>query len=155
MTTLEKKVDALVHLSLCETPEEKEAVLKSLREMMGKSEPGTATPVSNHDKAVKALLELGTPDHIKGHRYLVHAIVLVIEHPEYIEQVTSVLYPEVAKKFDTTASRVERAIRHAVETTWGRADLEAVLKYFGGTIHPARGKPTNSEFLSRMANALR
>ena len=156
MSTIEKKVDALVQLFLCETPEEKEAIIKSLREMVGKAEFTTpATPVNYHDKVTKALLEIGLPDHIKGHKYSAYAIEYVINNPKSIEQVTCVIYPEVAKKFETTASRVERAIRHAIEVSWDRASLDALNKYFGNTVSPSKGKPTNSEFLARMANELR
>jgi len=153
MNTMEKKVDALINLCLCEDPVEKEFLRKSLREMV--EEPEAPTSVDYHDKVVKALLELGTPDHIKGHRYLLHIIEMVIKNPEIHEQVTKVLYPETAKVFNTTPSRVERAVRHAIEVTWDRGDVDVLTKYFGNTINIHKGKPTNSEFFSRMANALR
>lgn len=153
MTTLEKKVDALVRLHLCDDMTERSDILKSLREMTGDIEKPPAPDY--HTKAVNALLELGTPDHIKGHKFLVYAVELVIENPDILEQITKVLYPTVAEKFNDTPSRVERAIRHAIEVTWDRADLSTIDKYFGSTISRHKGKPTNSEFLARMANALR
>lgn len=153
MSNLEKKVDALVRLCLCEDEAERGKILKSLSEMLVESK--APTPVNYHDKVVKALLELGTPDSIKGHRYLVYAIELAIENPDIIEQITKVLYPKVAEKFNTIPSRVERAIRHAIETTWNRSDYDTLTKYFGNTVHPSKGKSTNSEFIARMANALR
>ena len=153
MNTLEKKIDALVRLSLCEDADEKEVIRKSLRDMMAESE--TPTTVSTHDKVMNALLELGTPDHIKGHKYLICAVEMAIENPEVTEMMTKVLYPEVAKKYRTTASRTERAIRHAIEVTWDRGEYEVLAKYFGNTVSPRKGKPTNSEFISRMANALK
>lgn len=121
-----------------------------MRELM------VAEEVVDHPTKVKrAMLELGVPDNIKGHRYLAYSLELVINDPEYIEQVTSILYPKIAEKFNTTPSRVERAIRHAIENTWDRILPETCDKYFGGTISPFKGKPTNSEFIARMANALR
>ena len=153
MNTLEKKVDALIALFLCENPTEKETILNSLREMTKESE--VPASVNYTDKVRATLLELGTPDRVLGHKYLIDAIVMVIENPDYIKQITSILYPDVAKKYNTTASRVERAIRHAIEITWDRGDVDVLTKYFGNTISITKGKPTNGEFLARIANELR
>ncbi len=98
--------------------------------------------------------EIGVPAHIKGYQYLREAIRLAVEDMEIINAVTKVLYPTVAKKFATTPSRVERAIRHAIEVAWDRGDLETLQKYFGYTVSNAKGKPTNSEFIAMIADRL-
>ena len=94
------------------------------------------------------------PAHIKGYQYLREAIIMTVEDMDVINAVTKVLYPEVARKFGTTASRVERAIRHAIEVAWDRGDVEVLNSYFGYTIHNLRGKPTNSEFIAMIADRL-
>ena len=98
--------------------------------------------------------EIGVPAHIKGYQYLREAIVLTVNDMDVINAVTKVLYPTVAKKFDTTASRVERAIRHAIEVAWDRGDLETLQKFFGYTVSNIKGKPTNSEFIAMIADSL-
>lgn len=98
--------------------------------------------------------EVGVPAHIKGYQYLREAIILAVEDMDVINAVTKVLYPEVAKRFGTTASRVERAIRHAIEVAWDRGDLETLQKYFGYTVSNVKGKPTNSEFIAMIADRL-
>ena len=98
--------------------------------------------------------EIGVPAHIKGYQYLREAILLAVADREVINAVTKVLYPEVAKRFGTTASRVERAIRHAIEVAWDRGDLETLQKYFGYTVSNVKGKPTNSEFIAMIADRL-
>ena len=99
--------------------------------------------------------QLGVPAHIKGYQYLRTAIILALRNPEYVGSVTKVLYPSVAKLHNTTSSRVERAIRHAIEVAWDRGDLEILNSWFGYTIHNTRGKPTNSEFIALVADKLR
>ncbi len=98
--------------------------------------------------------EIGVPAHIKGYQYLREAIVIAVQDMDVINAVTKVLYPEVAKRFATTPSRVERAIRHAIEVAWDRGDLETLQKYFGYTVNSAKGKPTNSEFVAMIADRL-
>ena len=98
--------------------------------------------------------EVGVPAHIKGYQYLREAILLAVNDMDVITAVTKVLYPEVAKRFGTTASRVERAIRHAIEVAWDRGDLETLQKYFGYTVSNTKGKPTNSEFIAMIADRL-
>ena len=99
--------------------------------------------------------EIGVPAHIKGYQYLREAIVLAVDNPEYIQAITKELYPAIAKKFGTTPSRVERAIRHAVEVAWDRGDTDVLLKWFGYTISLNKGKPTNSEFIALVADKIR
>ena len=98
--------------------------------------------------------EIGVPAHIKGYQYLREAIILTINDMDVINAVTKVLYPEVARKFNTTPSRVERAIRHAIEVAWDRGDIEVLQKFFGYTVSNIKGKPTNSEFIAMIADCL-
>ncbi len=99
--------------------------------------------------------QIGVPAHIKGYQYLRYSIMLSIENPDMMGSVTKVLYPTVAKHFQTTPSRVERAIRHAIEVAWDRGDVDVLSSYFGYTIQSSRGKPTNSEFIAMIADKLR
>ncbi len=99
--------------------------------------------------------QIGVPAHIKGYHYLREAIILSIKNSDIINSVTKLLYPTVAKKHSTTASRVERAIRHAIEVAWDRGDIDVLNSYFGYTIQNERGKPTNSEFIAMISDKLR
>ena len=98
---------------------------------------------------------VGVPAHIKGYQYLREAIMLVVNDIEVINQITKTLYPEIAQKFGTTPSRVERAIRHAIEVAWGRGEVDLMENIFGYTVSAAKGKPTNSEFIAMIADKLR
>ena len=115
----------------------------------------TASVDSDELKVTDILHQIGVPAHIKGYQFLRDAILLTMNEPEYINAVTKRLYPEIAKKNDTTASRVERAIRHAIEVAWDRGDVDTLNSYFGYTIHNLRGKPTNSEFIAMIADKMR
>lgn len=106
-------------------------------------------------KVTQILHQIGVPAHIKGYHYLRDSIIMSIEQPEIINAVTKQLYPSVAKKYQTTSSRVERAIRHAIEVAWDRGDVEVLNSYFGYTIQGSRGKPTNSEFIAMISDKLR
>ena len=106
-------------------------------------------------QVTKIIHQIGVPAHIKGYQYLRTAILLTISDSEVINSVTKVLYPSVAKKYQTTTSRVERAIRHAIEVAWDRGDVDTLNSYFGYTIQNNRGKPTNSEFIAMIADNLR
>ncbi|QCX32683.1 sporulation transcription factor Spo0A [Caloramator sp. E03] len=99
--------------------------------------------------------EIGVPAHIKGYLYLREAIQMVVNDVELLSAVTKELYPSIAKKYNTTASRVERAIRHAIEVAWSRGQVDTINKLFGYTIHNDKGKPTNSEFIAMVADKLR
>ena len=101
------------------------------------------------------LHQIGVPAHIKGYHYLRSAILLSVTQPDIINAVTKQLYPTVAKQYETTSSRVERAIRHAIEVAWDRGDVDVLNSYFGYTIHNSRGKPTNSEFVAMISDKLR
>ena len=106
-------------------------------------------------RVTEIIHQLGVPAHIKGYNYLRCAILASLKHPELLESVTKELYPHVAEQYKTTASRVERAIRHAIETAWTRGDIDAINSYFGYTINTYKGKPTNSEFIALIADKLR
>ncbi|MCF0126774.1 MAG: sporulation transcription factor Spo0A, partial [Clostridia bacterium] len=99
--------------------------------------------------------EVGVPAHIKGYQYLREAIMMVVKDIDVINQITKNLYPNIASKYSTTPSRVERAIRHAIEVAWGRGEQKIVENIFGYTISAAKGKPTNSEFIAMIADKLR
>ncbi len=99
--------------------------------------------------------EVGVPAHIKGYQYLREAIMMVVNDIDIINQITKQLYPEIALKYTTTPSRVERAIRHAIEVAWGRGQTDVVESIFGYTVSAAKGKPTNSEFIAMIADKLR
>ena len=113
------------------------------------------TSVDSDELTVTEILhQIGVPAHIKGYQYLREAILLTIDDMDIINSVTKVLYPEVARKFNTTPSRVERAIRHAIEVAWDRGDIETLQKFFGYTVSNIKGKPTNSEFIAMIADCL-
>ncbi len=99
--------------------------------------------------------DIGVPAHIKGYLYLREAITMVYNDIELLGSITKILYPDIAKKFNTTASRVERAIRHAIEVAWNRGNIDSITELFGYTINVSKAKPTNSEFIAMVADKLR
>ncbi len=110
----------------------------------------------NLEKDVTEMIhEIGVPAHIKGYQYLREAIMMSVEDTEMLGSVTKILYPTIAKKFQTTPSRVERAIRHAIEVAWSRGKMETLDALFGYTINTGKGKPTNSEFVALIADKIR
>ncbi|MGL5149971.1 MAG: sporulation transcription factor Spo0A [Clostridium sp.] len=119
------------------------------------SVPVRKGPVDLEAEITTIIHEIGVPAHIKGYMYLREAITMVVNDMELLSAVTKELYPNIAKKYNTTASRVERAIRHAIEVAWGRGQVEAITKLFGYTIQHDKGKPTNSEFIAIIADKLR
>ena len=106
-------------------------------------------------RVTKVIHDVGVPAHIKGYQYLREAIIMTVNDMDAINAITKVLYPSVAKRYHTTSSRVERAIRHAIEVAWDRGDVEMLNNVFGYTISGAKGKPTNSEFISMIADKIR
>ena len=131
-------------------------VCERIRQLTGNSQMEEERDRSrNLESMVTAIIhDVGVPAHIKGYQYLREAILIAVADMDVINAVTKVLYPEVAKRFNTTASRVERAIRHAIEVAWDRGDLETLQKYFGYTVSNVKGKPTNSEFIAMIADRL-
>ena len=135
-------------------PVEENALLDRMRALFGRDLPEERHPVELKNLVTSVIHEIGVPAHIKGYQYLREAIMIAVDDMDVISAVTKVLYPEVAKRFNTTPSRVERAIRHAIEVAWDRGDLETLQKYFGYTVSNAKGKPTNSEFIAMIADRL-
>ena len=131
--------------------------------LRGRQKNPTTLPAIRQDESVpdietqvtNIIHQIGVPAHIKGYQYLRTAILLTVNDSDIINSVTKVLYPSVAKKYSTTTSRVERAIRHAIEVAWDRGDVDTLNSYFGYTIQNSRGKPTNSEFIAMIADNLR
>ncbi len=110
----------------------------------------------NLDASITSIIhEIGVPAHIKGYLYLREAIAMVYHDVELLGSITKVLYPDIAKKYNTTASRVERAIRHAIEVAWNRGNIESIADLFGYTVSMSKAKPTNSEFIAMVADKLR
>lgn len=157
MSNLEMKIDALMRLCTAETEKSRAEAMATCREMLGKSTvPGTPDKERDMDAAIrKVLLELGVPDHLLGHQYLVTALTIAAKDQSAVSAITSYLYPTIAEQHNTTGSKVERTIRHAIESAWDRGDLEVLAKYFGNTVSRHKGKPTNREFIARISNVVR
>ena len=138
------------------------SVLSNIRQLTAAKRPQAARmPVAApySEPSLEAMVtdiihEIGVPAHIKGYQYLREAIMIAVQDMDVINAITKVLYPQVAKTFATTPSRVERAIRHAIEVAWDRGDLETLQRFFGYTVSNTKGKPTNSEFIALIADKL-
>ena len=148
---IEEKLNAIINYILAETEEEKTMAVATMR----KADTAKCHANNVEEEIANILLEIGVPEHIKGYRYSAYAIKVAVENPDIIDSITGELYPSVAEKFNTTRSRVERAIRHGIECAFYRCESEPIKKYFGNTISADRGKPTNSEFIARIANIVR
>ena len=142
-------------------PVDYNALADRIKRLADRGRRRTAASVPNRDEAdleaqvTKIIHQIGVPAHIKGYQYLRTAIIMTINNTEVINSVTKILYPTVAKQYGTTSSRVERAIRHAIEVAWDRGDLDVLNSFFGYTVQNSRGKPTNSEFIAMIADNLR
>ena len=152
MNLLEKKVEAVMRLCVSDNEKDRDRIREEIRQYLICFDPGKMDP---EQEVRRILLELGAPDHLVGHPYVIRGILLVMENRMYINNITMILYPKLAVEFDTTPARVERAIRHLIEVTWCRGDLDILEKYFGNTVSASRGKPTNGEFIARMANVVK
>ncbi|MBR4308544.1 MAG: sporulation transcription factor Spo0A [Oscillospiraceae bacterium] len=133
------------------------AVVERLEEMQAALQVRTqrGNNEANMESMVTSMIhEIGVPAHIKGYQYLREAIMIAVKDMDVINAITKVLYPQVAKSFSTTPSRVERAIRHAIEVAWDRGDLDTLQRFFGYTVSNTKGKPTNSEFIALIADKL-
>lgn len=142
-------------------PFKSETLIERLRRCVKNSGVTKFDSMKNHrpDQSLESTVtsiihEIGVPAHIKGYQYLRESIIIAVNDMEVINAMTKVLYPAVAKVYNTTPSRVERAIRHAIEVAWDRGDLETLQKYFGYTVSDAKGKPTNSEFIAMISDRL-
>ena len=134
------------------------ALVERLEEIRGSNSAHSA-PRQTDKNSIEAMVtsiihEIGVPAHIKGYQYLREAIIIAVADMDVINAITKVLYPQVAKTFQTTPSRVERAIRHAIEVAWDRGDLDTLQRFFGYTVSNTKGKPTNSEFIALIADKL-
>ena len=135
------------------------AVVERLEEIRGGESLRNASDRRSEKTNIETLVtsiihEIGVPAHIKGYQYLREAIIIAVGDMDVINAITKVLYPQVAKTFQTTPSRVERAIRHAIEVAWDRGDLDTLQRFFGYTVSNTKGKPTNSEFIALIADKL-
>ena len=144
---------------LMQKPCDMEAMVDRLQEIRANSNKQLTLPRRTENTSIESMVtgiihEIGVPAHIKGYQYLREAIILAVEDMEVINAITKVLYPQVAKTFQTTPSRVERAIRHAIEVAWDRGDLDTLQRFFGYTVSNTKGKPTNSEFIALIADRL-
>ena len=137
-------------------PFETASLLERMRAAVGAEAVEEEDEMQALQRQVTAVIhEVGVPAHIKGYQYVREAIVIAVQDIDVINAVTKVLYPEVAKRYNTTPSRVERAVRHAIEVAWDRGDLETLQSYFGYTVSNTKGKPTNSEFIAMIADKIR
>ena len=152
MNNLEKRVEAMMRLCVAENEKDRDQIRQEIRNYLAYAPNGNMDP---EQEIRRILLELGAPDHLVGHPYVIRGILLVVGDRVYISNITFGLYPQLAAEFDTTSARVERAIRHLIEVTWARGDLDVLEKYFGNTISASRGKPTNGEFIARIANVVK
>jgi two-component system response regulator (stage 0 sporulation protein A) len=153
------QVAALGARYLMMKPFDMTALVDRLEEIRGGESLRTLPARRNDKTSIEAMVtgiihEIGVPAHIKGYQYLREAIIIAVNDMDVINAITKVLYPMVAKKFDTTPSRVERAIRHAIEVAWDRGDLDTLQRFFGYTVSNTKGKPTNSEFIALIADKL-
>ncbi|MBO5836577.1 MAG: sporulation transcription factor Spo0A [Oscillospiraceae bacterium] len=134
------------------------ALVERLEEIRGSErlqQPAIQRSATSIESMVTGIIhEIGVPAHIKGYQYLREAIIIAVNDMDVINAITKVLYPQVAKTFQTTPSRVERAIRHAIEVAWDRGDLDTLQRFFGYTVSNTKGKPTNSEFIALIADKL-
>ena len=135
-------------------PYTEDALAENLLRIAEKADTRVHTP-GLEELVTSIIHEVGVPAHIKGYQYVREAIMITVENMDVINSVTKILYPEVAKRYHTTPSRVERAIRHAIEVAWDRGDLETLQKFFGYTVSNAKGKPTNSEFIAMISDRIR
>ena len=153
--TLEREVLSSGACYLAVQPYETAQLAKRIRQLLAMDNPSVPCQETLEVQVTEILHQIGVPAHIKGYHYLRDSILMAIEDPDIINAVTKQLYPGVAKKYDTTPTRVERAIRHAIEVAWDRGDVDILNSYFGYTIHNTRGKPTNSEFIAMISDRLR
>lgn len=136
-------------------PCEMTSLLDQMRRAVNEGEESEDESQALEREVTAVIHEVGVPAHIKGYQYVREAIVIAVQDMDVINAVTKVLYPEVARRYSTTPSRVERAVRHAIEVAWDRGDLETLQRYFGYTVSNTKGKPTNSEFIAMIADRIR
>ena len=136
-------------------PCEMTSLLDQMRRAVNEGEESEDESQALEREVTAVIHEVGVPTHIKGYQYVREAIVIAVQDMDVINAVTKVLYPEVARRYSTTPSRVERAVRHAIEVAWDRGDIDVLTRIFSYTVHTTKGKPTNSEFIALIADHLR
>lgn len=151
---VEKQLDIITCILTAEKEEDRERAREALRQMVS-AETVPASTADSESIIAELLRDLGIASNIKGYRYTIKAVSIIVEEPDILDEITKGLYPRVAEQCQTTTSRVERAIRHAIETGWDRIDVDTAIRYFGNTVNPRKGKPTNSEFLARVSDIAR
>lgn len=154
---LERQIMSLKNAYLCLRPIDPDTIDRVIRSTSEPRLPSDDPRLKDNLEMVvtDVIHQIGIPAHIKGYHYLREAILISLDNPEMLESITKLLYPTVAKSFSTTPSRVERAIRHAIETAWDRGDMDTIQNMFGYTVSVGKGKPTNSEFIALITDNLR
>ncbi|WP_291572868.1 sporulation transcription factor Spo0A [Clostridium sp. UBA4548] len=152
MDVFTKRIRQMFNNTISSDEEKRSVVVNDMSDIKIRS---NNEPMNLEAEITSIIHEIGVPAHIKGYMYLREAITLVVNDIELLSAVTKELYPSIAKRYNTTASRVERAIRHAIEVAWSRGQVDTINKLFGYTIHNDKGKPTNSEFIAMVADKLR
>lgn len=153
MSNQDKKIDALMRLALADSPSEKERIREEISNMIS---PVTRKPRISLETCIREiLLEIGAPDALVGFPYMLTALSLTVTEPTIIRKMTKEVYPQVSRIHNSTPGRVERGIRHLIEVIWLHSDPDVLYKYFGNTIKADKGKPTNREFITRIANVIR
>lgn len=156
MTTMEQKLNALTAFVMAEDETSRQTARKALETAMRtKTGPEIKVTSAQEDTVHQFLLEIGADPSLLGYKYIVYGILQIALHPDLIDNITGGFYPKVAMQFDTTASRAERAIRHAIERMWECGDVDTLVKYFGLSVSNEKGKPTNGQFLARSALVIR
>lgn len=157
---MEKEIMSFYNAYFMLKPFDAESFLGVVGRISSTSVDSLAAPSTDSGSQIEIVVtdvlhQMGIPAHIKGYHYLREAIILSLADEEMLESITKLLYPTIAERFDTTASRVERAIRHAIETAWDRGDIDVLNGMFGYTVSVGKGKPTNSEFIALITDNLR
>ena len=155
MRTMEKKLNAIMRFLVADNSQKRNEARKEMLNLLQDDKRGFYCVEDLEYEVQKMLLELGVPDRLLGHRYLVTAIIMVIQNPDVINGITKELYPAVGEAHGCTAARAERAMRHAITVSVDRCDPEIFSQIFGNTVSPHTGAPINSEFISRVANEIK
>lgn len=152
--TLSQKVDAIIEYLTAADPVERQSMMDKLKTLAASTE--VQSQPKDIDRTINdTLIDIGVPAHLCGRQYSASAIKIVLEHPESIRDFIKNIYIAIAKEFKVTWTSVERGIRHAVESACDRAGFDTMQQYFGNTISPNKGKPTNQEFIAQIANIIR
>lgn len=160
MSILEMKVNALVQIFTAEDDKTKDAAIEELRSLTAPRHPLPVHREGDRSLSLEAevtyvLRDLGCPASIRGYNYLREALVLAVRNPGYIKSINKGLYTAVSEKFCVSCTAVERGIRTLIETTWSRGDIDVLQLYFGNTVHPLKGRPTNREFIAQISDQIR